>query len=1167
MGTLTIYGTQGNQIEPEAETEVRAEGRLAAHINNSVDLFLDPASNRVVAYVRARVSGSRPNHYHAEYVGEDGENLIAGLLDRLRALADDDDPTGDHEWTLLRDRDRFNLAWWTVELQDPSLDDLGVDLRKRLAIDQLLEEGTDLDFGVAGYRAAATALGYYARRSGETPSIGVSSGGRIGPVQSVDLVLAPGEYEGLTPLTEGTEAALRSKQDDIEELVRQDYESRALDAVEKLSATDELSAWQLHQDLTALETYLSSLWTDDPQSVEVRSDAAERVAETVTGLQHEGRTGELPDPRMLDAEAKVGVRDRVLERLAEERDRLEDELPERVRGEFDAATDDLTSNTITTVTHSIEALLDVFDGHRESVPESCPKPAHRIVDRLRELEANTALPARERDEIRSEVEAELTETLEALKEHKRSQFLDRFDRCLEQVELADVRDDDLVSSIRRTVERDESVDRDSDLLTRFASVVDDVESADVFTDDERRDLRSEFLGRVEDRVAQLRASRETTLKEQLEAQLDEIEQRSGNEPIDAVYERLWTAKQQCTLDPNREIDDPAVRKFATLVARLNQDEVITQNRKSEIRAELDERIASELDRIERDKREADVERVEDELDRVVPAMRTELGEQTTFERLEALRQYVNGDRDRLDERRFAPIVSVVDELDDAESGVLDVEDIREARAEIRSRIEDRQAEIRREEKDRLASDLESAVEELLDHSGISARTRLEILDRIHSFWTEKGGNHSTSWQAVAVEVDQRHETSVASLYDRITDDLEQVRNRRKRTILTDEQRRTLKNEHFESTLADAIDRAKAEYRDAVAEQFEGVVMDAVAGLNRYESDLDRVREDLETLEATKALLEGSTRRGGSAVPDRLREFVEEFRTDDLLHPDEEKQLREQLLAVLKELIEERRDLETELQEGTFRDLLEDFQEEDLDTSERLVALFQFERLLQETGETVEQEYIRNPQVLRERRESLAEETRLDLVEEVAGIRAEIADEYAAVVIDDIGTSLENYVADTGDNVDTNQGLESFNQFLSGSEFDPQIAQLIAAKDQFEQARSLHATGALPNGEYEEIQEALHEKTEALKTNASASGGRLGGVSSKLSAVVPSVGFPDRKTLATFGAGVAVGVVLTAAAVVLTVGLAGIGPVLALSGAVVARPVPEAVEAPGGDASE
>lgn len=1165
MGTLTIYGTQGSQVEPEAEN--RAEGRLAAHIDNSVDLFLDPASNRVVAYVRARVGGSRPNHYHAEYVGADGENLVAGLLDRLRRLANDESPDGDHEWTFLRDRDRFNLAWWAVELAEPSLEDVGVDLRKRLAIDQLLDEGTDLDFGVEDYRAAAAVLGYYTRRSGSTPSIGVSSSGRIGPIQSVDLVLAPGEYEGLAPLTEGTEAALRSKQADIEELVRQDYESRALEAVDELAATDELSALQLHQELTALETYLSSLWTDDPQSVEVRSDAAERVAETVTGLQREGRTGELPDPRMLDAEAKVGVRDRVVERLAEERERLEDELPERVREEFDAASDDLANNRIATVTRSIEALLDVFDGHRETVPDSCPEPAHRIVDRLRELEASTALPARERDDIRSEVEADLTETLEALKEHKRSQFLDRFDRCLEQVEIEDVRDDDLVASLRRIVEGDGSVEPDSDLLARFASVVDDVESADVFTDEERSDLRTEFVGRIEDRVAQLRASRETSLKDQLEAQLDRIEQRSGNESLDAVYERLWTAKQQCTLDPDRNVDDPAIREFADLVARLNQDEVVTQDRKSEIRAELDERIASELDRIERRKREAAVERVGDELDRVVPAMRTELGERTTFEQLEALRRYVNGDRDRLDERRFAPIVAVVDELDGAESGVLDVEDIREARAEIRSRIEDRQAEIRREERDRLASDLESAVEELLDHSGLSARTRLEILDRVHSFWTEKGGNHSTSWQEVAVEVDQRHEKSVASLYDRITDDLEQVRNRRKRTILTDEQRRTLKNDHFESTLADAIDRAKAEYRDAVTEQFEGEVMDAIAGLNRYESDLDRVREDLETLEATKALLEGSTRRDGSAVPDRLRQFVEEFRTDDLLQPDEEKQLREQLLAVLEELIEKRRDLETELQEGTFRDLLEDFQEEDLDTNERLVALFQFERLLQETDETVEQEYIRNPQVLRERRESLTEGTRQELVEEVAEIRAKLADEYAAAVIDDIETSLENYVADTGDNVDPNQGLESFNQFLSGSEFDPQIAQLIAAKDQFEQARTLHETGTLPDEEYEEIQEALHEKTEALKTGPGATGGRLRSVASRLSAAVPSVDLPDRKTLATFGAGVAVGVVLTAAAIVLTVGLAGVGPVLALSGAGMTRPTPEADAAVDTDTAE
>lgn len=1140
MGSFTIYDTQGRQVEPAVDGQRRADGRLAEHIDNSVDLYFDPDAGRIVAYVRAKapvVSGDRAAHYHAEYVADDGEDPLRGLITRLQALEGREEGSA---WTFLRDRDRFNIVWWLDELEDPSIVDTGLAPLDQFVVERLLGEGQELGFGVGSYHGVATAVAHFHRSPGPTPSIGVSSGGRIAPIRSVDLVFAPGEYDGIVPLPDGTRDVVRSRRQNISEDVRELYEQRVLAAVDDLAETDELTALQRHRDITALETYITSLWGAETEHVDLRCEPSERVARIATTLRQGGATDDLPDPKtMLDDSGRSAVRDRLLDRLETERERLEDEMPDRVRGEFDAALDDLLDYEVTAVNGSLARLIDLFDGHRESLPDSLPAPAHRVESRLRELEENDTLTPRQRNEIREEVEDDLERTRETLKEGKREKFLTQFDRCLDRFDLTDVRaEDDIVSRLRRVVNDHETVTPESELVRRFHTVVSDVASSEIFSEGERRAIRSEFIDRLETRLDTLRTERERSLESRLESQVAELTQRSDGEELAEVYRRLWLAKQLCSTDPTQRIDHPDLQRFGELVRELNQDELVPQDRASELRERFEADIADELVRIEEDKQEEVRSRIADELDRVVSQVSEESGHEETLRLLGELERYLEGEGTRPPDPRFEQVCSLIDRIGRSNDGhdveILDRSDRRELRGAIRATITDHETAIREDRKRQFVEAFDSLVGSLLEHPGISSRTRLELFDRIEAYLEKHPGSVAGELDGIDVEVTPEHHGEIAELYGEITDYLEHSRSNRVETILTRDQRRQLRKEHYPDVIDDALESARSSFRDDVRQRLETEIRSEILDIERYDgTSVDRLDRDIEFLEGVETELRdgpgGYARRGSTDVMD----LIGDIKGRGLLPPDDRDGIRTELRAVVEELLERRRARKEELRIGAFRDEVDRIVTADFTPHERLQALRQLETLLEhgEIGAGMQNQYLSDPDSLLEKRGSLSNDDVSEITDRIANAREPAAERFIGTVRQGVEQQLRQHVenADSGVNVD--QGLRSFGQHVSsGSTFDPHHQHLGEAKRQFAVARELNDLSALPDSSFQVLKERIHRTTESFRDGSSGRFTRLRRVPRRcLRRAKRSVNSIDRSTVAVVLVALLVGVALGALA--------------------------------------
>lgn len=1105
MGELEIYDTQARRVDPPTNEAVVAEGEVSEFVHAPIDFYFDPDRRWVVAYVRAEssvVSGDRYAHYHASYVASEGEDPLAGLLNRLRSLQNRrDDATGADadgtlpKWKFIDDRERFYLPWLIERVTNPSLDDTGLDSLERWTVRRLLEDGQRLSFGVDSRRMAANTIAYFHHELDASLSMSVSAGGRIDAVRDVDLVLMPGDFDGMTPLSDGTREKVMNRSADTAEEIRKQYEARATAAIDAIVGSEDLSAIERYRELAGVERYVSSLWSGETEHTNLRSESAERVVQIATALHRGNSAEDLPDAgKFLDEAGRTAARDTILDRLASERETLKSAMPKQVRAEFKTALKDLLGHEVGSVKESLERLIELFEGDRAELPSSLPEPASRIAERKAELEEQEVLDPDERDRIRKEFAEEFTETLDTLKQRKRENLLDQFEERLADLDLTDIRQEDrVVSQLRRVVDRHQDADVDSETVARFQSVVDEVETSPIFSTGERVSLHNDLEDLLEDRLKTLREMRESSLRNRLERNVALLEQRSAGEDLVDVYDRLSRARKLCSSAPSQHVDHTGLQRFADLVRELNQDEFVPQRRAAEIRNAIDEQIGEELDRIKKTRREEIRDKFADELDRAVVQVIEvdEDGRKRAVAQLGKLRGYVDGESDRPRDPRFEEVCDLIDHIGRTPPGnslvILDREHRIKLRTAIRETIDEHRTGIREEQKCRIANQFNGLVEDVLEHPGLSLRVRIKLLDSVVEHLDRPGGHGPRSLSELEVDVPSRQRPDVETLYRRVTDHIERSRSPRVETILTRDQRRELRKEHFKDTLEDALATAREEFKNEIIKRIKQEIESGLTPVNGSENtDLDALDGDIELLEAVKSRLNSTRSPQEEGIPDHIAEAIVEINSSQLLPSDDREELCEKITSFVDDLLADRREVRRQQQLDSFEDEIDQIVgSRSLDAGEKLRALRQLEVLLSK-GSLEGHQYLSDPQSLMATRESLDSEGISKLLARNNEVREGLAAQYANQVVENVREQLEAYVNNISDD-SAKIALESFDKYLSGSSFEPNPRPLIRSKNWVDEAAQLYDIDALPQNHHEDIKTAIHETIEDLKPDQ---GGRL-----------------------------------------------------------------------------
>jgi len=269
MATLDVYDTEG---EPYGGGE--RNQRVSDLSFAGVRLAVDVTKNEMVAFFRAKEDVSRVNQYYAVYHADSNSGIFASFMEELESWANDEG------LVLSTTHDDTRII---AMLPDPQLRLPGSDFEYG-NLKMLLNGGRRLDFGVGG---AEDAFGLLRQviLDGAATSVAISDMGRKSALDDYDLVIEPGNYDGLEALGETADLMDSATNQREEQLVSQQVE-QVREAVSELrsqtSMRDAEIRSRLQREVPALADYSGN--DDDGSDIEPQVLAAFVAGALVVGL-------------------------------------------------------------------------------------------------------------------------------------------------------------------------------------------------------------------------------------------------------------------------------------------------------------------------------------------------------------------------------------------------------------------------------------------------------------------------------------------------------------------------------------------------------------------------------------------------------------------------------------------------------------------------------------------------------------------------------------------------------------------------------------------------------------------------------------------------------------------------------------------------------------------
>lgn len=191
MSRFRLYGSGGRPVyDSEGEPADRRLDRIKREFNAGVAAFHDPAAGLVRAQVK--IHRRSPEQFVATYESDAEEDLLAALVERVRALAER------REWTIQHGIGGTQAVYDAVDDGTVSDPDAHAAVERDLAdhsIDpaDLRDAVADLgavDLLVPDYETAATVLGYV-RETFEGYAVAITESTDVETISGADVVIRP----------------------------------------------------------------------------------------------------------------------------------------------------------------------------------------------------------------------------------------------------------------------------------------------------------------------------------------------------------------------------------------------------------------------------------------------------------------------------------------------------------------------------------------------------------------------------------------------------------------------------------------------------------------------------------------------------------------------------------------------------------------------------------------------------------------------------------------------------------------------------------------------------------------------------------------------------------------------------------------------------------------
>jgi hypothetical protein len=200
MSRFRLYGSGGRPVYDSAgePTDQRLD-RIKREFNAGVALFHDPAARLV--RMQVKIHRRSPEQFVATYQTDDEENLLEGLVDRVRRLVDD------REWTIqhgiggnqalfdaVSDGSAFDPEGIAAVESDLSAQSIDPD-----TIRSAVADAGAVDLLVPDYESAAAAFAYV-RETFEEYAVAVTESTDVETIASADVFVRPSrEVDRVTP--------------------------------------------------------------------------------------------------------------------------------------------------------------------------------------------------------------------------------------------------------------------------------------------------------------------------------------------------------------------------------------------------------------------------------------------------------------------------------------------------------------------------------------------------------------------------------------------------------------------------------------------------------------------------------------------------------------------------------------------------------------------------------------------------------------------------------------------------------------------------------------------------------------------------------------------------------------------------------------------------------
>ncbi|SDK12920.1 PKD domain-containing protein [Halovenus aranensis] len=627
MSELKIYDSKNQQVYPHQEVPPEAPEDIRGLIDNEIPFYIDLATKRIVAFVRAEAPGmSRSGHFHLEFKGDSRRDLLDDLINKLESLEEKQDENG--EWNFHNRSDKRRLPWILKTKQNNTLLDIGIDRRTQYAINELFNENETLDFAVSNYQAAAVAVSYCIQQTNSSASIVVAPFGRTPVINSVDVVFKPDQDEkNFEPLDSRTNKKLSSKWGKVLESVEDWCEKEAIAAVQDIVETENLTAWETYLELEDVKKNIGN--SSESSEGEIRTSAAKKVLDVAEALASgQASSSELPISELKEQDRK-SLLGKIEESVQEELEGLENDMRSRVEREVETELEKLSEldrKLRYEVYTAIEKILNAESpAERENI--SFPDRENINPEIFRQLPNNGALSDKEKENLSNAKLSEVSKFKREIENLEEQHFDDRFERGLLRSLNEQVGESTnpglLLDEVEKqfAVQEEETysdIDIDKKLVEDFRALNKDIENSPLLSEQKKEDLIEGFREDIDEVKSQEKDEFERVKRESLKEIVNKISEKT--EDLETRVQYLEQAKKQCSQNPSKTEESHLFGNFINEIREINSSKLLTNEEKRRLRIGIRDSIEKELDQVKTHLKEQEKNELEEEFDDILESI-------------------------------------------------------------------------------------------------------------------------------------------------------------------------------------------------------------------------------------------------------------------------------------------------------------------------------------------------------------------------------------------------------------------------------------------------------------------------------------------------------------------------------------------------------------------